>query len=121
MMWPEAGEIRGRSLENYNPFRDAKLADAAIVRDLLLSHSAEIVVDLSDPKWLQQCRDGLVKKGRVKLVTAYGKSADIRSAIVSLISEPISAGYLQFFATIESLSRSSDGKLGADVVLREQV
>jgi hypothetical protein len=121
LMWPEAGEVRAKSLQAFNPFKPTGVTDSSLVKDLLTSTSDVVTVMLNDSAWRAKAEAALVTHGSVRLAATRGGEADIRACLLPLLGEPISSGYLQFFATLESISRQPDGSVAAALVLREQV
>ncbi|HZP88594.1 MAG TPA: protein DpdJ [Burkholderiales bacterium] len=121
LLWPEAGEIRTKSLQTYNPFRRSGVSDAAVVRDLLMSQSRRETVQLADQDWRTKAQEVLVKRGSVRLEASSKDESTLRSSVISLMSSPISTGYFQFFVTLEGMTRNSGSRMSAELVLREQV
>ena len=119
LLWPRAHEIRQRTLQSYNPFRDLRSTDPAIVRHLLLERSIP-TVDLGEPDWDTQLDRAFTEQGTGRLSIAAGEAARLRAVLVRLIATPVGVGMLQFFPAIERFERA-DGRLYATLTLREQV
>ena len=53
LLWPRADEVRQRTLQSYNPYRQGRSTDPAVVRHLLLSGSIA-TIELTDREWRAQ-------------------------------------------------------------------
>ena len=119
MLWPRANEVRQRSLQSYNPYRQTRSTDPAVVRHLLLSR-AIATITFNDPDWKARLVAAFEAQGTVRLVAEAGQSALFRNALVQLVAAPISVGFLQFFPAIERVERTG-GRIFVTFTLREQV
>lgn len=119
LLWPRASEVRKRVLQSYNPFRQARSTDPAIVRHLLLSRPIA-TIELSDPDWRLGLSEAFNAHGSARLAADAGDAPALRSALVMLIATPVSVGVLQFFPTVERVERF-EGRILASLTLREQV
>ncbi|MEH6792182.1 protein DpdJ [Parasphingorhabdus sp.] len=119
LLWPRANEVRQRILQSYNPFRQTRSTDPAVVRHLLLSRAIATIA-FSDPDWERQLAHAFEAHGRARLVAAAGEAGQLRAALVQISATPASVGVLQFFPAIERVERS-DGRIFVTLTLREQV
>lgn len=119
LMWPRANEVRQRVLQSYNPFRQTRSTDPAVVRHLLLSRAIATIA-FSDPDWERQLAAAFEAQGTARLVADAGEAQLFRAALVRLSAAPVSVGVLQFFPAIERVERA-DGRIFATLTLREQV
>ncbi len=119
LLWPRASEVRLRSLQSYNPYRQARSTDPAVVRHLLLSRSIATIT-LSEPDWEVQLVAAFEAQGTVRLAAETRQSARFRNVLVQLVATPISVGVLQFFPAVERVERAG-GRICVTLTLREQV
>jgi hypothetical protein len=119
LLWPRASEIRQRSLQSYNPYRDARVTDPALVRSLLLAE-AMAEVNFEHPAWRAALGVAFEDFGSVRLVAGSSSASNLRSALVNLLATPVDVGFLQFFPAVERVERL-DGSISVSLVLREQV
>jgi hypothetical protein len=119
LLWPRAHEVRQSTLQSYNPFRDLRSTDPAIVRHLLLARSIP-TIDLGDADWEAQLNRAFTDQGTGRLSTGAGEAARLRALLVRLVATPVGVGVLQFFPAIDRFERA-DGRLYATLTLREQV
>ncbi|GAU81824.1 protein DpdJ [Bosea sp. BIWAKO-01] len=119
ILWPRAAEIRQRSLQSYNPFRNRRTSDAALVRHLILADAGPRVI-FGPEGWRDAMIAALEARGTVTIVAAPSEGAALRTMLVVLTATPIDVGYLQFYAAIDRIEND-----GADIavrlILREQV
>lgn len=119
LLWPRANEVRQRVLQSYNPFRQTRSTDPAVVRHLLLSRAIATIA-FSDPDWEALLGIAFEAQGTVRLFAEAGEARLFRAALVRLSATPVSVGVLQFFPAIERIERA-DGRIFATLTLREQV
>lgn len=119
LLWPRSNELRQRALQSYNPFRQTRSTDPAVVRHLLLSREIATVA-FSDPDWEVLLATAFEAQGTARLVVDAADSRLFRAALVRLSASPVSVGVLQFYPAIERIERV-DGKIFATLTLREQV
>lgn len=119
LLWPRANEVRQRVLQSYNPFRQARSTDPAIVRHLLLSRTISTVA-FGDPAWETLLATAFEGQGTARLAADAGETGQFRAALVRLATTPVSVGVLQFYPAIERIERA-DGRILATLTLREQV
>ena len=119
LLWPRADEVRKRTLQSYNPYRQKRTIDPAIVRHLLLSRSIEMI-QLSDRDWRTQLNASLESRGTCQLAARASHAAALREAIVLLVATPINIGVLQFFPAVERVERGA-GQIMVSLTLREQI
>jgi hypothetical protein len=119
LLWPRANEVRQRVLQSYNPYRQTRSTDPAVVRHLLLNRAIATIA-FSDPGWETQLAAAFERQGTARLVADAGEARQFRAALVRLSATPVSVGVLQFFPAIERVERA-DGRILATLTLREQV
>ena len=119
VLWPRSWEIRQRSMQSYNPYRQPRVTDPALVRALVLrDHAAEVAVD--DEDWRRELQEALRIHGLACLVATEGRAPKLRKAIVEAVGCPIDVGFLQFFPVVERVERRN-GSFRATLALREHV
>jgi hypothetical protein len=119
LLWPRANEMRQRVLQSYNPFRQTRSTDPAVVRHLLFSRAIATIA-FSDPDWETELATAFEAQGTARLVADAGEARLFRAALVRLSAAPVSVGVLQFFPAVERIERA-DGRILATLTLREQV
>jgi hypothetical protein len=119
LLWPREAELRQRTLQSYNPYRDARTTDPALVRHLLLAQSVETVA-LAEPNWRDQVHAAFDARGVCRIVVDAADAVALRRALVELVSTPVDIGFLQFFPAVERVERL-DGRISVSLILREQV
>lgn len=119
LLWPRSNELRQRALQSYNPFRQTRSTDPAVVRHLLLSREIATIA-FSDPDWEVLLATAFEAQGTARLVVDAVDSRMFRAALVRLSASPVSVGVLQFYPAMERIERV-DGKIFATLTLREQV
>lgn len=119
LLWPRANEVRQRVLQSYNPFRQTRSTDPAVVRHLLLSHAIATIA-FNDPDWEAQLATAFEGQGTARLFAEAGEARLFRVALVRLSATPVSVGVLQFFPAIERVERAN-GRVLVTLTLREQV
>lgn len=119
LLWPRAHEVRQRTLQSYNPFREARSTDPAVVRHLLFGRAVAFVA-LGDPDWEAHLQTAFEGEGTVHLSAEVAQSGLLRGELVRLAATPVSVGVLQFFPAIERVERSH-GRIVVTLTLREQV
>jgi hypothetical protein len=119
LLWPRANEVRQRVLQSYNPFRQTRSTDPAVVRHLLLRR-AIATIEFGNSSWETQLAAALESHGTARIVADATETRQLRAALVRLSATPVSVGVLQFFPMIERVERA-DGRAFATLTLREQV
>jgi hypothetical protein len=119
LLWPRADEVRQRALQSYNPYRQGRSTDPAIVRHLVLDRSIA-TIELADPQWRLQLDAAFEARGVCRLAASAGDAAALRRTIVLLIATPVNVGVLQFFPIVERFERTG-GRILVTFTLREQV
>ena len=119
LLWPRANEVRQRALQSFNPFRQARSTDPAVVRHLLLNR-AIATITFGDTDWQALLIAAFEAQGTARLDCENANTASFRKALVRLAATPVSIGVLQFFPAIERVERA-DGRMFATLTLREQV
>jgi hypothetical protein len=119
LLWPRADEVRQRALQSYNPYRQGRSTDPAIVRHLLLNRSIP-TIELGDPEWRAQLDAAFEARGACKLAATARDSASLRLTLVGVVATPVDVGVLQFFPVVERVERAN-GRVMVCLTLREQV
>lgn len=119
MLWPRANEIRQRALQSYNPFRQTRSTDPAVVRHLLLNRTIATIT-FGETGWEAQLVTAFEEQGTARLGAEVGQAARLRNALVQLVATPIGVGVLQFFPAFERVERAG-GRIFVTLTLREQV
>ncbi len=119
LLWPRADEVRQRALQSYNPYRQGRSTDPAIVRQLLLNRSIA-TVKFANPDWHTQLDAAFENQGTCRLAASASEAVGLRQAIVLLVATPVDVGVLQFFPVVERVERA-DGRILVTLTLREQV
>jgi hypothetical protein len=119
LLWPRSDEVRHRALQSFNPYRQVRCTDPAVVRHLLLNRSTA-TIELADPDWRTQLDTAFETQGACRLAASADAAAALRSAIVLLVATPVDVGVLQFFPVVERVERA-DGRMLVSLTLREQV
>lgn len=116
-LWPRGPEIRQHALQSHNPYREARFADAALVRVLLFETSSPIV-SLETPDWLEAVHTTLRSEGSVRLTTSVGNKVGLRAAILETVATPIDVGPMHLFPAIERVEQDGEDHF-VTLVLRE--
>jgi hypothetical protein len=116
ILWPQPGEVRGRSLESYSPFRAAGRADPAIAR--LVLDGSETTISLDDARWEKTLLESLGLSAVAWLKVPRSRVTDLQIALLGLLATPIDFGYLQFFPSVDRLLRD-ENEVAVRLVLRE--
>ena len=116
LLWPREHELRRRSLSSWSPFRSPGFTDPALVRELVLPEVLE-EVDLSNPDWRGRLFDSLARTGVVRLRASVEDVPSLQNEIAKLIATPVDTAFLQFFPSVEQLTRHGDS-LVVTLVLR---
>lgn len=119
LLWPRANEVRQRVLQSYNPYRQTRSTDPAVVRYLLLSREIATIA-FGAAHWETQLIFAFEGQGTARLVAEAGAAGALRTALVRLSATPVSVGVLQFFPAIERVERA-EGRIFVTLTLREQV
>ncbi|TBO29285.1 DEAD/DEAH box helicase [Aquabacterium lacunae] len=117
MLWPRENEVRLSSLRSYNPYRSGRTTDPAVVRQLLLRRTVQIV-DLSASDWSTRLYSALAEDGACRVSASAGQTRALREALVLLGVTPVDVGVLQFFPVVERIERA-EGRILVDLLLRE--
>ena len=119
LLWAPASEIRQKSLQSYNPFRENKPTDPGVIR-LLFENDNVFKVEVSDNDWVSELNEGLIKHGMVQLGFNKTHRNSVRKKLISIIVDPIGIGSLQLYPKLENLEKKED-KFLLTVSLREQI
>jgi hypothetical protein len=119
LLWPREAHLRQKVLHSYNPYRQARTTDPALVRHILLTRTV-LTVDLADADWQTQFTEALEEQGMCRLAARGADAPLMRAALVRLVATPVDVGCLQFFPIIERVERL-EGRILVSLALREQV
>lgn len=119
LLWPRANEVRQQALQSYNPFRQTRSTDPAVVRHLLLNRTTATIT-FDDPGWEAQLVAAFEAQGTARLGAVASHAEQFRSTLVQLVATPVSVGFLQFFPAVERVERVG-GRTFVTLTLREQV
>lgn len=119
LLWPRANEVRQRVLQSYNPFRETRTTDPAVVRHLLSGRTIATIA-FRDPDWETQLAAAFEAQGTARLVADAHEAGQFRTTLVRLAATPVGVGMLQFFPAIERVERA-EGRIHVTLTLREQV
>jgi hypothetical protein len=119
LLWPREAHLRQKVLHSYNPYRQARTTDPALVRHILLTRTIP-TIELSDGDWHAQLTTALEEQGMCRLAAHATHAAGLRQALVRLVATPVDVGFLQFFPVIERVERL-EGRILVGLALREQV
>jgi DEAD/DEAH box helicase/Helicase conserved C-terminal domain len=119
LLWPRADEVRQRALQSYNPYRQGRSTDPAVVRHLLLRRSIA-TIELNDPEWRAQLGAAFEAQGACRLAASASESAALRQAVIRSVATPVDVGVLQFFPVVERVERA-ESRILVSLTLREQV
>jgi hypothetical protein len=117
ILWPRESAIRGASLQSYNPYREARCTDPAIVRHFLVGDEL-VIVEFSSPDWREQLYSAFADRGACRLAVESNEASKLRTALVRLSATPIDVGVLQFFPAVVRIERVGN-RILADLTLRE--
>jgi hypothetical protein len=120
LLWPKGVEIRQRTLQSYNPFRQRRLTDPALIRHLLLDPNLAMV-RLADAEedWYPQFAHAIAEHGIVQLAAPRSSDGRLRSAIVRIVSSAVDVGFLQFFPYVERIEKD-ENEMRIVFTIREQ-
>ncbi len=104
ILWPHSHELRQRSLESYNPFRQSATTDPLLVKELLLEQRIPSVA-LADTDWSAQVHTHLAEIGVCRLWAR--NSQDLHPALARLLAEPVNVDYLQLYPSVERFEQDA--------------
>lgn len=119
LLWPRGNEVRQHVLRSYNPFREARSTDPAIVQHLLLERTVP-TVELGEVDWYDRLVQAFRDHGSCRLAVDMIDAAALHHAVVRLVATAVDMGVLQFFPVVERVERGG-GKLTVSLILREQL
>ncbi|QKY02431.1 DEAD/DEAH box helicase [Janthinobacterium lividum] len=120
LLWPKGIEIRQRTLQSYNPFRQRRLSDPALIRHLLLDPNLAVIqLTELDDEWYLQFAQAIAQHGIVQLAAPRRANRRLRTAIVRIVSTAVDVGFLQFFPYIERIEKD-ENEMRVVFTIREQ-
>lgn len=120
LLWPKGIEIRQRTLQSYNPFRQPRLSDPALIRHLLLNPNLVVIrLEEANENWYAQFTSAIAQYGIVQLEVPRGAERRMRSAIVRAVSSAVDIGFLQFFPYLERVEKD-ENDMRVVLTIREQ-
>lgn len=104
-LWPRGSVIRSRRLSVYNPFARLPTTEHDLVRNCLPSDVQ--MIDVSAPDWRDQADALLVRDSAVELRATASDTRTLRSAILSMIAEPLDSGFMLLHPRVRGMQRST--------------
>jgi hypothetical protein len=105
VLWPRGSVIRSRRLSVYNPFAKLPSTEHDLVRNCLPSNVE--VVDVTATRWRERADELLVRDSAVELRAPAAESRTLRSAILSMIAEPVDSGFMLLHPRVRSMERGT--------------
>ena len=105
-LWPRASEMRERSLQSHNRWRQAYFTDPALTRTLLFEARPPMVL-LSDADWRTHLRNALATAGTVQLAAENGIVEGLREALLETMGAPLDVGPLHLYPSLDRLERDA--------------
>jgi hypothetical protein len=105
VLWPRGSVIRSRRLSVYNPFAKLPTTEHDLVRNCLPSDVE--VVDVSATGWRERADELLVRDSAVELRAPAAETRTLRSAILSMIAEPVDSGFMLLHPRVRSMERGT--------------
>lgn len=105
VLWPRGSVIRSRRLSVYNPFAKLPSTEHDLVRNCLPTDIE--VVDVAATGWRKRADDLLVRDSAVELRAPAGQSHTLRSAILSMIVDPVDFGFMLLHPRVRSMERGT--------------
>jgi len=106
LLWPRGMDVRQRTLQSYNPYRQRRVTDPALVRTILLSRNTASA-NIAHEDWYKDCCGLLSEYGSVELVATPSTLNDLKAAIIKILVQPIDVGYLLFYPVLERVQRNA--------------
>ena len=117
LLWPKESEVRTSSFKSYNPYRQARNLDSAVVRHFLMQKALKRIY-LNAPSWREHLVDAFNAFGACRLVAGPDQSAELRTELVRLSASPVNVGVLQFFPVVGRVEHVGD-EISVELTLRE--
>ncbi|MDA1018434.1 MAG: hypothetical protein O3A00_28755, partial [Planctomycetota bacterium] len=105
VLWPRGSVIRSRRLSVYNPFAKLPSTEHDLVRNCLPSNVE--VVDVATTGWRKRADELLVRDSAVELRAPAAESRTLRSAILSMIADPVDSGFMLLHPRVRSMERGT--------------
>jgi DEAD/DEAH box helicase/Helicase conserved C-terminal domain len=118
ILWPRGNTIRARALTSYNRFASIPDADRELLLDAL--RHTEIRIPLDDPNWRREVCETLKNTGAVSLVAQATASADLKGALLNLVTTPLDINFLHLYPQVDGFRREPEA-LVVMLRLRETV
>lgn len=106
LLWPRGQEARSQGLSVRNPFRPIPLPERALVSGHLQGYPK--VVNIEEHGWQKKAAEIVGGTGAVVLRSPVKESGRLKSAILSMVSTPVDAGFLFLYPRIRSVKNRSD-------------
>ena len=119
LLWIRDFEVRREELKTYNPYRADVFVDPIVVRNLQAKEKFKEVF-FSLPDWKQQVSQALHDSGVVSLSVQIDEISKFQEQLFILLANPINVDALQFYPSIDAVSRSNES-IAVTLILREQV
>jgi hypothetical protein len=118
VLWPRGSAIRSRRLSVYNPFAQLPSTEPMLVRNGLPCDVG--VVDVAAMGWRKSADELLIRDGTVTLRAPAAESRSIRSAILSMIVDPVDLGFMLLHPRVRATERET-GFVSVTLELSEAV
>ncbi len=104
MLWPRGSEVRSERLSTWNPFARLSGTEHDLVRDTISSDVR--IVQLASEGWFLEIQQSLVTSGRVILRADTNQGAELRTALLRLVMEPIDARWMLLHPRVTGLEHT---------------
>ena len=105
VLWPRGSVIRSRRLSVYNPFAKLPSTERDLVRNCLSSDVE--VVEVAATGWRERADELLVRDSAVELRAPAAECRTLRSAILSMIADPVVSGFMLLHPRVRSIERGT--------------
>lgn len=105
LLWPRGFAVRARGLRPYNPFHTLVETDREVVLDLVGEDLPDIRLDSTD--WRATAVRTLADNGVCRLSAPNEDVLTLKREVLTLLAQPIDMGFLQSYAHVEAVDRSS--------------
>ncbi|MFN9370314.1 MAG: protein DpdJ [Planctomycetaceae bacterium] len=105
VLWPRGAVIRSRRISVYNPFTELPSTEPGLIRSCVISDVE--VVDVAVSGWREKADEVLVRNSSVRLRVSANESRRLRSAIITMIVDPIDSGFMLVHPRVRSMERGA--------------
>ncbi|MDE2715753.1 MAG: protein DpdJ [Chloroflexota bacterium] len=99
LLWPRQWEVRTRTLQSYQPFREGGYADPALIRELLMDPGPS-PIEFGMVDWDSQFARSLSTGGVVRLRIPPAREEEFSEVVFELLGTPVEVDYLQLYPII---------------------